>query len=63
MSSDDERQARRNTLMLKHRKRTGGFVPAAGHSRLRSLYSRCRIDPALDIFLFKPKKRKVRTYD
>tara|TARA_R110000868_G_scaffold224812_1_gene477007 strand:+ start:122 stop:301 length:180 start_codon:yes stop_codon:yes gene_type:complete len=59
MSLCEERQARRKTIMLKHRKKTGGFVPA-GHSRLRSLYARCRIDPALDIFLFKPKKRKVK---
>lgn len=64
MSSDDKRQARRNTLMLKHRKKRGGFVPQrAGHSRLTYLESRYRIDPVLDIFLFKPKKRKVRTYD
>ena len=64
MSSDDKRQARRNTLMLKHRKKRGGFVPQrAGHSRLTYLESQYRIDPALDIFLFKPRKRKAKHYD
>ena len=50
--------------MLKHRKKTGGFVPQrAGHSRLHYLESQYRIDPALDIFLFKPRKRKAKHYD
>jgi len=60
---EKQRQARRLELMDQHKKKTGGFVPSKGHSRLHNLYSRFRVHKALDIFLFKPKKRKVRDYD
>lgn len=60
---EKQRQARRLELMAKHRKKTGGFVPSAGHSRLHNLYSIFRVHDALDIFLFKPKTRKVKDYD
>jgi len=55
MLSDNQRQARRAELMKKH-KRAGGFSPQK-NGRLRELYSRCYINPVLDLFLFKPKRK------
>ena len=55
MLSEDGRQARRAELMNKH-KRKGGFSPQ-NDGRLRALYDRCYINPALDLFLFKPKRK------
>ena len=57
MLSDEQRQKRREQLMKKHRKARGGFV-YNNQGRLRTLYDLYRIDPALDLFLFKPKKGK-----
>jgi hypothetical protein len=57
MLSDIERQERREQLMKKHRKKRGGFV-YNNSGRLRTLCDLYRIDPALDLFLFKPKKGK-----
>jgi hypothetical protein len=59
MLSDIERQERREQLMRKHRKKRGGFV-YNNSGRLRTLCDLYRIDPALDLFLFKPKERKVK---
>jgi hypothetical protein len=59
MLSDSERQERREQLMKKHRKKRGGFV-YNNSGRLRTLFDLYRIDPALDLFLFKPKERKVK---
>lgn len=57
MLSDEQRQKRREQLMKKHRKAQGGFV-YNNQGRLRTLYDLYRIDPVLDLFLFKPKERK-----
>ena len=57
MLSDIERQERREQLMKRHRKKRGGFV-YNNSGRLRTLCDLYRIDPALDLFLFKPKKGK-----
>jgi hypothetical protein len=59
MLSDEQRQKRREQLMKKHRKARGGFV-YNNQGRLRTLYDLYRIDPALDLFLFKPKKGKLK---
>jgi len=59
MLSDNERQQRREQLMKKHRKKRGGFV-YNNSGRLRTLRDSYRIDPELDLFLFKPKERKVK---
>jgi len=57
MLSDEQRQKRRAQLMKKHRKAKGGFVYTT-QSRLRTLHDLYRIDPALDLFLFKRRERK-----
>jgi hypothetical protein len=57
--SDEQRQQRREQLMKKHRKERGGFV-YNNSGRLRTLRDSYRIDPELDLFLFKPKERKVK---
>ena len=59
MLSDEERQQRREQLMKKHRKARGGFV-YNNSGRLRTLHDLYKIDPALDLFLFKPKKGKLK---
>jgi hypothetical protein len=59
MLSDEQRQQRREQLMKKHRKARGGFVYTT-QSRLRTLYDLYKIDPALDLFLFKRRERKVK---
>ena len=56
MLSDEQRQERREQLMKKHRKARGGFV-YNNQGRLRTLYDVYRIDPALDLFLFKASKK------
>ena len=60
MLSDEERQQRREQLMKKHRKIRGGFVYNNKGSRLLTLCDLYRIDPVLDLFLFKPKKGKLK---
>lgn len=59
MLSDEERQKRREQLMKKHHKTKGGFVYHT-EGRLRTLYDLYKIDPALDLFLFKRRERKVK---
>lgn len=59
MLSDEQRQQRREQLMKKHRKARGGFV-YNNSGRLRTLHDLYKIDPALDLFLFKPNERKVK---
>ena len=59
MLSDIERQERREQLMKKHRKKRGGFV-YNNSGRLRTLCDLYKIDPALDLFLFKRRERKVK---
>lgn len=60
MLSDEQRQQRREQLMKKHRKIRGGFVYNNKGSRLRTLCDLYRIDPVLDLFLFKRRERKVK---
>jgi hypothetical protein len=57
MLSDEERQQRREQLMKKHRKMRGGFV-YNNSGRLRTLHDLYKIDPVLDLFLFKQRERK-----
>jgi hypothetical protein len=57
MLSDEQRQQRREQLMKKHRKMRGGFV-YNNSGRLRTLHDLYRIDPVLDLFLFKRRERK-----
>jgi hypothetical protein len=57
MLSDEERQQRREQLMKKHRKARAGFV-YNNSGRLRTLHDLYKIDPALDLFLFKRRERK-----
>ena len=57
MLSDEQRQQRREQLMKKHRKARGGFVYHS-EGRLRTLYNLYKIDPVLDLFLFKRRERK-----
>ena len=59
MLSDEQRQQRREQLMKKHRKIRGGFV-YNNSGRLRTLSDLYKIDPTLDLFLFKRRERKVK---